>query len=460
MQQGSERVTENSAIDRQDAGIAAPRNSDRDADGKATRVHLLDFRSAPMRAFHLSWFAFFLCFVAWFGIAPLMAVVRDDLHLTKAQIGNTIIASVAITILARLLAGWMCDRYGPRRTYAALLILGALPVMFIGFSHSYHSFLFFRLAIGMIGASFVITQHHTSIMFAPRVVGTANAMTAGWGNLGGGVTQWFMPILFGFFLGLGADRFLSWRLAMVVPGALMLLTGFLYYRCTEDTPDGQPFSPRIGGKAFWEAAADYRIWVLFLIYAACFGVEITVDNVAALYFKDSFQLTLKTAGLLASLIGMMNIFARALGGILGDWVGNRSGLQGRCLLLGLVVLLEGLALTLFSRLTSLVPATAAFLVFGLFVCMACGVSYAVVPLVRPRAIGSASGIVGAGGNVGALLAGFLFKSENLSSANAFFYLGISVAVSAFFVLLLRFQEAESPSLSFSNAGVLGAQSAD
>ena len=158
-------------------------DSSRDADGKATRVRLFDFKSAPMRSFHLSWFAFFLCFIAWFGIAPLMAVVRDDLKLTKAQIGNTVIASVAITILARLLAGWMCDRYGPRRTYTALLALGAFPVMGIGLAHGYHSFLLFRLAIGIIGASFVITQHHTSIMFSSRVVGTANAIGAGWGNL-------------------------------------------------------------------------------------------------------------------------------------------------------------------------------------------------------------------------------------------------------------------------------------
>src|SRR5215472_15785461 len=85
--------------------------AERDSEGKATRVRLYDFRSAPMRAFHLSWFAFFLCFVAWFGIAPLMAIVRDDLKLTKAQIGNTVIASVAITIFARLLTGWLCDRF-------------------------------------------------------------------------------------------------------------------------------------------------------------------------------------------------------------------------------------------------------------------------------------------------------------------------------------------------------------
>ena len=147
-----------------------------DMDGKATRIRLLDFSTAPMRAFHLSWFAFFLSFIAWFGIAPLMAVVRDDLKLTKAQIGNTVIASVAITIFARLLTGWLCDRLGPRRTYTALLLVGALPVMGIGLSHTYHSFLLFRLAIGLIGASFVITQYHTSIMFSSRVVGTANAI--------------------------------------------------------------------------------------------------------------------------------------------------------------------------------------------------------------------------------------------------------------------------------------------
>ena len=413
-------------------------------DGRATRVRLLDFSSAPMRAFHLSWFAFFLSFVAWFGIAPLMAVVREDLHLTKPQIGNTVIASVLFTIFARFVTGWLCDRFGPRRTYAALLLLGAFPVTGIGLAHSYQSFLLFRLVIGLIGASFVVTQYHTSIMFAPRVVGTANAITAGWGNLGGGVTQWFMPLLFGAIVGSGIDKFMGWRLAMVIPGVLMLLTGLAYYWLTEDTPDGQPFAPRFGAQAFWEAAADYRVWLLFLIYGACFGVEITVDNVAALYFKDSFHLTLKLAGFLASLIGMMNIFARALGGIVGDWAGARWGLRGRSMLLGLVVFGEGLAMVLFSRFTALVPATSAFLVFGLLVCMACGVTYAVVPLIQPKAIGSVSGIVGAGGNFGAVMAAMLFKSESISGAQAFFILGSTVAVVAFFVLFLRFREATAP----------------
>ncbi len=415
-----------------------------DSSGKASRVCLLDFRSRQMRAFHLSWIAFFLSFMAWFGIAPLMAVVRDDLKLTKAQIGNTVIASVAMTIVARLMIGWLCDRFGPRRTYATLLICGALPVAAIGLARSYESFLLFRLMIGVVGASFVVTQYHTSTMFSSRVVGTANAITAGWGNLGGGITQWIMPLLFGALVAAGVDKGLGWRLAMVVPAVLMLLTGMAYYFFTTDTPDNAPFQPRIGGEAFWEAAADYRVWLLFLLYGACFGVEITVDNVAALYFRDSFHVTLGVAGFLASLIGMMNLFARALGGIAGDWAGGRWGLRGRSLLLGATIFFEGLAMALFSRLTNLVSATVSFLAFGLLVCMACGVTFAVVPLVRPRAVGSVSGIVGAGGNFGAVLAAMFFRSETISGADAFFIVGLLVAVSAFGVFLLRFREHEVP----------------
>ena len=79
------------------------------------------------------------------------------------------------------------------------MILGSLPVMGIGLAHDFTTFLLFRVAIGAIGASFVITQYHTSVMFAPNCIGTANATTAGWGNMGGGVTQMVMPLVFTLF---------------------------------------------------------------------------------------------------------------------------------------------------------------------------------------------------------------------------------------------------------------------
>src|SRR3954463_13397923 len=116
-------------------------NIDTQTTAKATRIALFSFRTPQMRAFHMSWFAFFLCFFAWFGIAPLMSIVRKELHLTPGQVGNLIIASVSATIFARLLVGYLCDRFGPRLTYTALLLLGSIPVIGIGLAHDYHTFL-------------------------------------------------------------------------------------------------------------------------------------------------------------------------------------------------------------------------------------------------------------------------------------------------------------------------------
>jgi NNP family nitrate/nitrite transporter-like MFS transporter len=69
--------------------------------------------------------------------------------------------------VARLLIGRLCDTLGPRLSYTILLLIGAIPVLGIGLSNSYESFIWFRFFIGVIGASFVITQFHTSVMFAP-----------------------------------------------------------------------------------------------------------------------------------------------------------------------------------------------------------------------------------------------------------------------------------------------------
>lgn len=421
---------------------------------QATRIDLFDVRSPQMRAFHVSWFAFFLAFFGWFGIAPMMAVVRDDLGLSKTQVGNTVIASVLITVAARLVIGWLCDRYGPRRTYTALLAFGSLPVMGIGLAQSYETFVLFRLAIGVIGASFVITQYHTSVMFAPNVVGTANATTAGWGNLGGGVTQIVMPLIFALFVLLGASDAVGWRLAMIVPGIALLGTSLLYWKCTIDAPEGN-FSDlrargelrsthREPGAGFLAAARDYRVWALFVIYGACFGVELTINNVAALYFHDDFDLSVGVAGLIAGLFGLMNIFARTLGGMFGDRFGKRFGLRGRVWFLGAVLVGEALALMVFSQIGALLLAIPALIGFSIFVQMSEGATFSVVPFINRKALGAVSGIVGAGGNAGAVAAGFLFRAESLSYQDAFLFLGVFVALAALLVPLVRFSpEAEA-----------------
>ncbi|MFT7538405.1 MAG: NNP family nitrate/nitrite transporter-like MFS transporter [Lysobacterales bacterium] len=429
---------------------------------KAVKINLFDFTTTPMRTFHMTWFAFFLCFFGWFGVAPLMPLIRDELGLTKSQIGNTIIASVAITVIVRLLIGWLCDRIGPRKAYTGLLILGSIPVMSIGFAQSYETFLLFRLAIGAIGASFVITQYHTSVMFAPNCVGAANATTAGWGNLGGGVTQMVMPLILTVVVGLGVGTFWGWRLAMVIPGVALFLMGFAYFFLTKDFPGGNigdpgmptQFETKAKAKGtFRSAIKDVRVWALFVIYGMCFGVELTINNIAALYYVDNFNLTLTKAGLIAGLFGLMNIFARTMGGIFSDKIASNKGIKGRVLFLGITLFVEGIALMVFSKMTILPIAIGTMIVFSLFVQMAEGATFAIVPFVNKKALGAVAGIVGAGGNAGAVMIGFLLKSEGLSYAQALFVLGGVVMVSSALTLVVRFcpKSEEKINASFTKA---------
>lgn len=388
--------------------------------GKAHSIKLFSFDTPQMRAFHLSWVAFFVCFFAWFACAPLMPIIKGEFHLSAGQIADINIAAVAITIVVRMLVGPLCDRFGPRKTYTGLLVAGAIPVFGLATAQSFEAFLLFRLGIGAVGASFVITQYHTSVMFGPKVVGTANAASAGWGNSGGGVAQASMPLLLTALIMLGVAPTLGWRAALLVPGVMMLLTAIAYWTLTQDCPEGDFATLRAAGKTFeannkggWasfrDACRNYRAWLLFVTYGACFGIELFIHNTAATYYVERFHLSLGAAGMAAGSFGLLALFARALGGWISDKAAARGDLNSRVNLLAILMVGEGLGLLWFAHAGSVNLALLAMLSFGLCTHMACGATYALVPFVNRRALGGVAGIVGAGGNAGAVLAGFVMK---------------------------------------------------
>ena len=253
---------------------------------------------------------------------------------------------------------------------------------------------------------------------------------------------------------------------MVVVGVLCALTGVAYYFLTQDTPEGNYRELRASGRmekkeamrgAFWEACQDRRVWALALIYGACFGMELTIDNIAVLYFLDYFDYfkqldpaaALKTAGLIAGMFGGMNLFARAIGGWIADKCGNRWGFDGRVKWLFVALFGEGIGLMMFSQATTLTLAIPLMITFAMFVKMSNGATYAVVPFINRRALGAVSGIVGAGGNAGAVALGFLFKSEAIDWHTALLIAGVAVTCVSFTSFLINFREetAQEPLLA-------------
>jgi len=214
----------------------------------------------------------------------------------------------------------------------------------------------------------------------------------------------------------------------------------MYYRLTQDTPEGNFKELRARGIAidsgkkggwavFKQAMVNYRVWMLAITYGACFGVEIFIHGVAASYYVDRFGLNLETAGLAAGSFGLLALFARALGGIASDKIAGRFGLDGRTWLLFGLMVGEGVGLLAFSSMDSVGLAIVAMLAFGLFTHMACGSTYALVPFIDRKALGGVTGIIGAGGNIGAVAAGFLLKFSSSLPA-ALYSLGWAVLVCA------------------------------
>ena len=67
-------------------------------------------------------------------------------------------------------------------------------------------------------------------------------------------------------------------------------------------------------------------------------------------------------------------------------------------------------------------------------------------LLTKKMWGLISGIVGAGGNLGGMALGFLFKSESISYVQAFQYIGYTIIAVSLIIFITRFtsKEEEDP----------------
>lgn len=280
-------------------------------------------------------------------------------------------------------------------------------------------------------------QYWTSSMFTKEVVGTANALVGGWGNLGGGVTQLVMGSalfpLFKVFYNDNSEK--AWRTVCVVPAVVAFCTGIMIASIADDTPKGQYKDLKKHGTmaevsaaaSFRAGALNFNTWIMFIQYATCFGVELTMNNAAALYFRDQFELTTESAAAIASIFGWMNLFARGLGGFINDKANAYAGMRGRIWSHTILLAVEGGLVLVFANTQSLGGAIAVMVVFSLFVQAAEGSSYGIVPYIDPPNTGSIAGIVGAGGNTGAVGFGLAFRQ--LPYQDAFIIMGITILAS-------------------------------
>ncbi|KAI1504323.1 nitrate transporter [Biscogniauxia marginata] len=207
---------------------------------KARSIPVLNVFNVYGRVFFFSWFGFMVAFWAWYTFPPLLThTIKANLHLTSAEIANSNIVSLSATLLIRYIAGPACDLYGPRWVFAATLLLGAIPLGLAPLVHNAQGLYVSRFFIGILGGSFVPCQVWATGFFDKNVVGTANALTGGWGNAGGGITYFIMPAVLDSFVRQGYSDGVAWRLTFIVPLIVTLATGIFMLLLCPDTPDGK-----------------------------------------------------------------------------------------------------------------------------------------------------------------------------------------------------------------------------
>merc|ERR1711939_611718 len=164
---------------------------------KARSIPFFNLVNIYGRVFFFSWFGFFVAFWSWYAFPPLLHdTIQKDLKLTKIDVSNSNIIALTATLPVRLIAGPSCDRFGPRYTFVGCLLLGAIPTFLSGTAYNKGELFALRFFIGVLGGSFVPCQVWSTGFFDKNVVGTANAVAAGFGNAGGGVTYFLMPSIY------------------------------------------------------------------------------------------------------------------------------------------------------------------------------------------------------------------------------------------------------------------------
>lgn len=437
---------------------------------------LFRFGRQDIAALHKTWFAYFLTFVVWFNMAPLATAIVESSGLTAAQLKLLAVCNVALTSPSRFVTGMLTDRFGPRRTFAGIMVAMSLPCFAFAFSDSYTQMLASRLILSMVGTGFVVGIHMTSLWFKPRDIGFAQGVEAGLGNWGASFAAVLMPVI-------ALNVFGSWRYAAATSGLAMLLYGLYYMTAITDGPAGAvcrtpaksaaievstwrdlisailwtiPITGVLGvvvwrlkGMGFMgagAAAAAYGVISVVVVFQVlriirfnypllkkgvpdadryrfadigalclCYGASFGAELGVISMLPQFFEKGFSLTPQSAGLMAAAFAFMNFFSRSVGGYISERSPSKRGAML----VFLAGIAVSfgLMGLIESSWPiwlSIAVTVLCALFVTGACGATYAIVPLVKRRMTGHITGYVGAFGAVGAVayLSAYTFVNDS------------------------------------------------
>ena len=323
--------------------------------------------------------------MTWVLVGALGVFIAQDFGLTAAEKGLMVAVPVLSGALGRIGVGACTDRYGPRRTGLANLVLTIVPLLW-GWTavSSFSQVLVLGLLLGIAGTSFAVALPLAGRAYPSVHQGLALGL-AGSGNSGSILSLAMAPLL--------AER-IGWHQVFGAMIPLVLLTVVAFGTLARDL---EAETASMGMQRSWpNLLRDPLVQRLGLLYGMTFGGFVGLTSYFSIFFYDQYSLSPVDAGWAAAACALAGSVARPVGGYVADHYGTRGILV---VLYPCILLLTGITALLlpfaFTFAASLLLITS--LGFGN------GVIFHEVGQRCRIDIGTVTGLVGAAGG----LAGFL-----------------------------------------------------
>ena len=266
------------------------------------------------RALLAATLAFGACFSVWTLYAVLGLRLRESLGLTVTEYGLLLAAPMFSGSLLRFPAGFLVERYSPRRLYILLMLLFTPALFLLPLAETFAAYLALGLVLGLSGVSFTLGIGYVTPWFARRQQGFAMGVF-GAGNAGAAVTLAMTPLL---------ERFLGWSWIGPVFGLGMLVVTLLFVTVAprEALRSDAQGLPRFASQI--SPLRDLKVWRFSLYYYFVFGSFLALLMWLPHYYVSAYDLAVPDAMLLTLLFVSLSSLVRALGGWFADQYGGRA----------------------------------------------------------------------------------------------------------------------------------------
>jgi MFS family permease len=255
--------------------------------------------------------------------APLAPALMREFGFNNALAGFLTTGIFATHAGMQVPGGYIVDRLGSKRVLLFALIWVALGNLGMAFAGAYWQLLFFKIFTGMgTGVCFVGGARYIHEATAGPRLHVAQGFFGGSIQLGAGFVILVEPRLYLFLHG--------WRSTFLVCGA-MALTAAVIWLAAAPTVE---FGARPPGH-FHEMLLAPQLWFLGLMQMATFGISVVVGSWVVIVLTKVMKVPATRAGLVGSLVLLLGIVSRPLGGFLRRHVGIRPLFVGSLLMVAL-----------------------------------------------------------------------------------------------------------------------------